>query len=185
MSESIQENNTVYGDQANRDINKNSVILITSPSTAITELNYKYISESSEDRGLQEYIDELNHLTMRLPYAKKDLATKLTEGDRLDEVDGALFSKERITKKILMLSQSATAQQILAFALGKVKQSFRLKVYPIIKSGNNLSAVNRAIYDDVLNPAFIFLEVNPLNLSEEDIYAMIYFLSGNCHIDWS
>jgi len=184
MNEVTQQNNTVFGDQAAGNINKAILMLPATPS-AITELNDKYLGELASERNLQTLIDELNHFAVSLPYAKKDLPTKLAEGMRQSEVAAALFLKERITKRILILSKSATAQQILAFTLGKIKQTYLHKVYPKIKAGESHVDIDRLIYDEVLLPAFSFLEINPLNLGDDDLKAMIYFLSGNCHIDWT
>lgn len=184
MKDVTQRDNSVAGDQAGGDITKAIMILPTPPS-AITELNEQYLAENASERNLQTLIDELNHFSVSLPYAKKDLSTKLTEGSRLQEVPAALFLKEKITKRILVLSKSAYAQQILAFALGKLKQSYLHKVYPAIIAGETQTKVNVLIYDEVLTPVFRFLEINPLNLSDDDLKAMMYFLSGNCHIDWA
>lgn len=184
MTDVTQRDNSVAGDQAGGNINK-AVLMLPSTPSAITELNEQYLAENASERNLQSFIDELNHFSVSLPYAKKDLSTKLTEGSRLQELPEALFLKERITKRILILSKSAYAQQILAFALGKLKQSYLHKVYPEIIAGATQTRINGLIYDEVLTPAFNFLEINPLNLSDDDLKAMIYFLSGNCHIGWA
>ncbi|MES2400495.1 MAG: ABC-three component system protein [Pseudomonadota bacterium] len=172
------------GDQAARDINKALLVLPLSP-TAIAELNDQYLAETAEQRNLDQCIDELNHFRFSLPYAQKDLSTKLVEGSRQLEIEEALFLKEKITKRILVLSKSPAAQLILSFALGKLKQSYLHKVFPQIQAGASHALVNQTLYDEVLVPVSQFLEMNPLNLSEEDLKAMVYFLAGNCHISWS
>lgn len=186
MNNVTQIGNNISGDQAGNDIYKNNaLVVISTPSTAITELNDKYLQESAQEKSISEIIADLNHLTMALPYAKLDLEQKLTQGNREIEIDEALFLKERIAKKIMELSRSITAQQIIAHTLAKIKQSFRLKILPAIRNGRQISDVDKILYDEVLKPVYDFLEINPLHLNDDDLRGMIFFLSGNCHIDWS
>lgn len=179
-----QENNDVHGDMAARDINKTVIIYAPSLPTRISELNDRYEDETEEEKTLNGYIRELNHFSGQLPYAQKDLQTKLSDAQRDSELDEALYLKELISKRILEFTRSPTAQRIMAEALAKLKQCFQHKVKPLIECGQPKHVIDAAIYDNVICPAYVFLERNPLGISEEDLKGMIYYLAGNCHINW-
>lgn len=185
MVDVSQSGNSVDGGMAGRDYINNKSITMSPPKlSAITELNEQYLAETKTQQSLNQIVKELNHFCISLPYAKKDLETKLTEGGRISEVEEALFLKELVAKKIVELSKSPSAQKILSFILGRLKQSFLHRIYPQIQSNTITSEIDNLIYDEVIIPAFDFLEKNPLGFSDEDLKGMIYFLAGNCHINW-
>jgi hypothetical protein len=183
MTDVNQSGNSVNGGMAARDVN-NSITMLPQKLSAISELNERYLVETREEQNFNQIVKELNHFCVSLPYAKKDLETKLKEGGRSSEIEEAIFLKELIAKKIVEFSKSPSAQKILSFILGKLKQSYLHKIYPQIQSNVIQSEINKSIYDEVMIPAFDFLESNPLGFNDEDLKAMIYFLAGNCHINW-
>lgn len=154
------------------------------PVTHIGDLNEKFDSESASEKALQEYIEDLYHFTKSLPYSPKTLEQKLEEGKRHEDVAEAIYLKEKISKIIIAQSRSPAAQKILVAVLATIKQSYIHKVKPLIDQKKERHLIDAAIYENVITPAYLFLERNPLDLSHEDITGMIYYLAGTCHLNW-
>lgn len=152
--------------------------------TQMGHLIDKFKSEI-EKPSMQVVIDALNHYLEPTGNGEvKDLATKLSEGGRSDQIMAAELDKEFAAKMIMERTFSDTAQRILVLLLGELCENFRFKVAPLIKAGSSRDVVDAAIKNEVIDPAVNFLEQNVLEIYHRDLRAMLYYLTGNCHIEW-
>lgn len=146
----------------------------------------KYKEEMESNPEFNQILYELNHyLKEKNKGTKRSLREKLEQAEiDEDEIEEAEELKQRASQKIMRFTFSENAQKIFALLLGEICENFRYKIYPLIKQGKDEAEIQEAIKDKVLGPAIDFLEENVLDLYHMDIRAMLYFLTGNCHIEW-
>lgn len=175
--------NRTGGDSVGRD--KITKIYNRSHSQ-IAVLNEKYLEECDSKTEVYEFIKALLHYTTRDTKSLHGLEEKLLSAERDDDfIEFAKEHKELFAKRLLKRDLSLAAQRIFAYLLGKTKASFVYNVIPIIKSGANREKIDSAIYSNVLEPIFNELEDNVLDLTMDEIVGMLFYLTGNCHINWT
>ena len=183
-----QKENTVKGDLAGRDINKSiyNIGRVTFGGKSQLELLYEKLEkERKNDTVFSEIIDELLHYRQQVKDEKViGLEQKLKNGNRLKYLEFAEKTKEIFVKKLLKNEHSETAQAIYAFILAKIYSGFSTYVYPKIMEGQPDEIINQHISNFIIQPLEDLLGVNLLRIYEDEIYGMIYFLTGNCHIKW-
>jgi hypothetical protein len=181
-----QENNTVGGDQAGRDINNYNFGNNSSRLSQMTRLIEKFKTEKANNPQLSVFINELEHFTNRIGNENViGLEEKLKAGNRENIIEFALRNKELYSRKLLKFQFSEAAQQINVYLLGLAEVYFTNYVYPKICNDESESAVNTVLIEQVINPLINELDENVLDFSPTEINGMIYFLTGNCHIKWS
>ena len=193
MSENIvsQSENEVGGDQAGRDIihNRNTVnyklgkhFQVTYP---IQSLYADYELEKATNPQLTEFIEELNYFYNKLEGEVIGLEGKLKKANRDSFIKFALRVKEIYHKKLYKHQFSETAQRINVFVLALVESYFTNIVYPKICAHASNDEVNILIQENVINRILDELGENALGFTATDINGMLYFLTGNCHIEWT
>lgn len=179
MVKTIIKDNTVGGDIAAGDIIKIQPPEKLPLREKISELR----DENLHDPNFGKYIKDLQHYINPSSGDQRDLKTKLAEADRLNELHEAEELKEEFTKLLVKNSLSEKAQEAYVHILAKIKNHYHSKVMPILKAGGSLSDVEKEIleiieiiYGDLINTA--------LENDQRKIRGMLYFLGGNCHIQW-
>jgi hypothetical protein len=133
----------------------------------------------------REYIDKIQHYTSNIDDEVIGLEKKLENGGFKDDYSWANEMKEYYFKKITVNGLSRATQKIHAFILARVCINFNLHVRGAINDGVPKDIVRELIISKVVQPIQEMLgENNVLDLYDDDITAMIYFLTGNCHIKW-
>lgn len=113
------------------------------------------------------------------------LETKLTLAGREDLIEDAKYEKHRFSQKIARLQFSLQLRQVYHHILAMLVQRFRNGILPLINSGTPSAEVDAEIMNMVTTVYGCTSVSIKLNLTETDIHAMIYFLTGNCHLRWS
>jgi hypothetical protein len=186
MSKDVkQTNNIVLGDMAGGSIFKN----INIPSKdIINNINCLYSelkNEILENSTCKEFLDKFSELRAKLPDDKLDLEQKLIAGKRQDIVNRALRGKEKFFIKIKKKEYYYSAQRIYEILLTKVITIFELTILPQIQNGQEPTVIDNLIYNNIIKEIQSVLGVNYLDIDDDDILNMVYFLTGNCHIKWS
>ncbi|WP_053002191.1 ABC-three component system protein [Kordia jejudonensis] len=133
----------------------------------------------------KELFDKIRHFTSNIDKIKQELSEKLDDGGFKDDTDWATELKEAYTMRLLKNDVSLAQQKIHAFLLVKVQMAFRRHVLSAIRNGKNKEEIRLLIDDQVISKVGSYLGYdNVLNLYEDDINGMLYFLTGNCHIKW-
>lgn len=133
----------------------------------------------------REFIDKIQHYTSNIDDEVIGLERKLENGGFKDDYSWAKEMKEYYFKKITVNGLSKATQKIHAFILARVCINFNLHVRGAINDGVPKNIVRELITSKVILPVQEMLgENNVLDLYDDDITAMIYFLTGNCHIKW-
>ena len=98
----------------------------------------------------------------------------------------ALAMKEHIYSTIRQNIFSRTLQTIYAILMAKIWEEFTTHVRPAIARGAAREEVDALINARVISPIAAELDSCPdyTGVSNVDIRAMLYFLTGNCHLVW-
>ena len=177
-----QENNTVGGGIAGRDLYNINLPEKRSPLRIMAE-NYRH--EIDKDNNHQEFIDELKNYMKRIPgHGQRNLEQKLLAAKREDLIYSAKHLKENFTKKIYKHTFSPTAQNIFVHILAKINCSFRLKIKPLIYEGHTPRSIDKAIYEEIVENIYSEVGNSQLSINMDDIQGMLFYLTGNCYIDW-
>ncbi|WP_421953714.1 ABC-three component system protein [Polaromonas sp.] len=184
-----QKNNTVGRDMAGRDLtNINNVTNNFGAPDRRTQIGFLYErlkSEVHEDNGLQEFVEELQHYMGRSTGGiHRSLSDKLTDSGRVDLVHVAEELKESAAKKIMRFQSSPAAQDIFAYVLGELHAKYLLLVRPLIAAGADRIAIDAAIEQHVVKPVADSMEPSALQMTPRLILALLFYLAGNCHIQW-
>lgn len=127
---------------------------------------------------LQHYLDRPAKQMIR------SLAEKLTVSGRVNLIPTAEEAKERAMKRIVRFQSSKSAQEIFAYVLGDLHTRFTLRIAPLIARGSSRESVDEAIYDDVVLPIANLMEPSELGLNSSQVFALLFYLAGNCHVQW-
>ena len=120
-----------------------------------------------------------------------DVSQKLTDGGLNEtEILRAIRRKEKYAKQLERNKFYESAQLIDSEIFAKIIIDFETHVeIPLINKGASKSEVFQAVLDKVISPTLSLINEEGeydtfLNYTVEDIYGMIYFLTGKCHLNW-
>ena len=177
-----QDQNVAAGHIAGRDIHQHTTYAANPPST-LRELAARLRIESEEEPH-PGFIDELKHFAeSRSDQPGRNLEQKLEDGSRTDLLADAVVWKEQFAKKLLRLQFSEQAQELFAHILSKIHTFFVYQVRPKVLEDTARSEVDTLIYG-LINELYEEVGTSELDLTMNDLQGMVYFLAGNCHIDW-
>jgi len=181
-SEIRQNNNLAGGHIAGRDVNVNILPEKKTPLKIMVE-NYRTEIEQSGEK--KEFIEELQDYMKRVPGRdQRNLTEKLITAQREDLVDDALLLKEKFAKKLYKHSFSPSAQQIFVHILSMINCAFKFKIKPLIHENKPSSVVDKAIFDEIINEIYCDVGNSQLDINMDYIHGMLYYLTGNCYINW-
>jgi hypothetical protein len=121
-------------------------------------------------------------------YGNRDvigLEIKLTNANRHDLLDDAMFEKHRITQKLMKQQLSLQLKRIYHQVLAMLVHRFRSGILPMIAAGCSHAEVDEAVMELVKEIHGYTAASAKTNLTETDIHAMVFFLTGNCHLRWT
>lgn len=181
-----QKGNNVAGSLAGRDINYNTTNQFAGEKkTQIGFLYERLKQEASQKEGLQEFVDELQHYMGRAAVSiDRSLSQKLGDTQRSDLISVAEELKEIAAKKIVRFQSSPASQDIFAYVLGELHTKYLSHVRPLIAAGKGRAEVDSAMETYVVNPIAESMEPSALGLTPSLINALMFYLAGNCHIQW-
>jgi hypothetical protein len=134
----------------------------------------------------QEFSDELNNFFKPKTEKKlRDLTQKLSDGEREYLISCALESKERVTKKIFKYQHYQSAQEIYTYLLINIRTTFKHLIESRIKSGRfDAFEINDLVRDKIVEPFYQSVQGSSLCIDSDELYGLLYLLTGNCHIEW-
>ncbi|CAM1342142.1 ABC-three component system protein [Tenacibaculum amylolyticum] len=116
--------------------------------------------------------------------------TKLYDGGfNENEVISAIRRKERYAKRLQLNRFFESAQWIDSQLFAKIKMDFEAFILPLIDSGYSKSEILREVVINVVQPVLDLINIEGeddevLNYNADDIFGMVYYLTGQCHINW-
>ena len=180
-----QEQNTVLGDQAGRDVIKHNYNIQGGPYSvrAMKRLIEKFDEQQKNDTTLQGYIAELEQYFAPKNGDVLGVEEKLRESAAANFIEYALEAKESYNKKVTKYVLYEAAQEINVHLLALTKTYFEFRIKPRLQ-GITEQELGHVILEFVINPLWTELDENPLGFTATDLAGMLYFLTGNCHITW-
>lgn len=105
-------------------------------------------------------------------------------------IDKACRLKQGYAKKATKYQYYEMANRIDDYLFGIVSSKFDVYVLPLIEAQKPLAEINQAVLEKVIIPVVDELNVNGaedtcLCYTTADIFGMLYYLTGNCHINWA
>lgn len=132
-----------------------------------------------------KFIDKIQHYNSSVDSEFIGLEKKLERGGYQKDFNRVNPFKQRYFQLLTEGQLSNSTQKIHAFILAKICTLFITHINPAIDSGCSQSQIKVMINELVINKIeSILSERNILNIYSDDILAMVYFLTGNCHINW-
>lgn len=139
---------------------------------------------------IQEKMDSIRRYHTKLPHTL-GLKRKLQDGGFTKaSIDKACRLKQSYAKKATKYQYYEMANRIDDYLFAIVSNHFDVYVLPLIEAEKPLSEINLAVYEKVIIPVVDELNVNGaedtcLCYTTDDIFGMLYYLTGNCHINWA
>lgn len=187
MEQNINNSNTEIANQLNISDNKGSINLTrqTRFSKRFEKLNSEVVSNERYDGVMESLIHYLTKLD------GIDMPTKLADGGFGDKaILEALRKKDKYAKKQEKNRFFESAQWIDSQLFAKIKMDFETHVeLPLVNKGASKEEILCAVVEKVVNPVLELINVegendSVLNYDADDIYGMIYYLTGKCHLNW-
>lgn len=150
----------------------------------------KLNDEFEHDEKLKKKLDDIRRYKTKLPHTI-GLEQKLRDGGFTERaIEKARRLKQYFAKKSTKFQYYESAQRIDSYLFAKVCGSFDAYVMPIIEQETPLIDIKQCVYERVILPIMSELNDNGaedscLCYNEEDIFGMLYYLTGNCHINWT
>lgn len=189
-NKSEQKNVTAEGDVVGRDKITHETHLhgptIFREDQVLKRLLEEHERERKIDPEYKEFSDDLNKFfSYSLNKNKRDLETKLNDGERSYLVEIAMESKERVAKKIQKFSHYISAQGIYTYLLTNIRTAFLHEVQGKIKSQQFLNyEIDEIVSSKIVEPFLHNLNGSSLSIDKDELYGLLYFLTGNCYIEW-
>ncbi|MEQ3748558.1 MAG: ABC-three component system protein [Celeribacter sp.] len=115
---------------------------------------------------------------------RRDLETKLSVADRDYLVRAAKRKKERFHMELRRHIGQPSAVARYVKLMADVESRFNRHVARVIADGGDLSDVDSAIQDFVLDPCIEVHSTTDQATSANVVDGALYYLAGNCHIAW-
>ncbi|MBU2977889.1 ABC-three component system protein [Alteromonas sp. C1M14] len=167
------------GDVVGRD----KITNILPTPTQVDLLSQKYVEEKSNQEMTHVIIDELTHYSNER-HDIRDLTEKLHDAgfDYMIETGESL--KEEVSKLIIRNQHYKSAQKIITYLLAEVESIFNAKIKTELLTVNEESALKLLFRTHLECEIQTHLGENVLEIYNRQINGMVYFLTGNCHLEW-
>ncbi|HIF9530254.1 TPA: ABC-three component system protein [Photobacterium damselae] len=175
-----QEINVTYDDHATHN-GDNFFVPLSSLEQAVEQIKRTL----SGNCDAVEIIENLADYIADHPSGKViGLEQKLINGNRQDLYNRALLLKNRFERKLAKNQMSLVEQHIYVQLLSTISSIWYSKIKPLIDIGTSKQTIDKAIYDDLIEPVHkAVVRYDTLSTSEE-VSGMLYFLTGKCHLVW-
>lgn len=186
MEQNVNNNGPV---ERQLNIQENSGPIIFTNKTRFSKRFDKLNEEVASDDKYEGVMASLKYYLTKLDGI--DMPTKLRDGGFSEnEIIKATRRKEEYAKKLEKNLFFESAQWIDSQLFAKIMIDFETYIEkPLINNGANKDEILIAVVEKVINPVLNLINVegendDVLNYSLEDVFGMVYYLTGKCHINW-
>lgn len=172
-----------------KEVHVNQYLQQQSPDYRLISCFRELQEEVRNDDRLQKKLDDIKRYRTRLPRTI-GLKAKLQDGGfSKDAIDKACRQKQYYAKKSTKYQYYEGAQKIDSYLFAIVSSRFDTYVMPLIVKQSPLDVIKKVVYEQVIMPVVDKLAFNgekdtELRYNIDDIFGMLYYLTGNCHINW-
>jgi len=181
-----QKEITAGGDVAAGNIDKSQTFIIEAPKTQLGGLIEQLREQIGKDPEAAEFVERLlSWIKPKNTEFKRDLAEKLNACGKGHLLYDALEAKERFTKQLKKTTFNPAIQEIYAYILGEIYTNFNHRIKPKIATDLEPGAIEEAIANLANTITNKIANAPPsLGIGLTEIVGMLYYLTGNCHLDW-
>lgn len=181
-----QRNISAYGDVAGGDINKSQTTIYSARKTRLAGLIEQLRDQIGTDPDAVKFVESLiSWMNPKQTELTRDLAEKLNACGKGYLLVDAMEAKERFTKQLRRTAFNPALQEIYAFMLGLIQAKFNYCIKPLIATSAEPGPIEAGIDSLAEEIAMQIADAPPgLGIGLPEILGMLYFLTGNCHIDW-
>lgn len=132
--------------------------------------------------ALDEYITKMDGI---------GLEKKLEDGGFSEnEIIRATRRKIKYLKKQQKSRFYESAQWIDSQLFAMLKMNFEAYIEPLVQESSPKSLILKSVVENVINPAYNLINTEGgsdrvLNYTLDDIFGMVYYLTGLCHLNWT
>lgn len=172
-----------------KEVHVNQYLQQQSPDYRLISCFRELQEEVRNDDRLQKKLEDIKRYRTRLPRTI-GLKAKLQDGGFSKEaIDKACRQKQYYAKKSTKYQYYEGAQKIDSYLFAIVSSRFDTYVMPLIVKQSPLDVIKKVVYEQVIMPVVDKLAFNgekdtELRYNIDDIFGMLYYLTGNCHINW-
>ena len=159
------------------------------PKSRFSKRFEKLNSEVATNEKYEGIMDSLKHYLTKLDGI--DMPTKLRDGGfNENEIIKAERRKEKFAKRLEKNLFFESAQWIDSQLFAKILIDFEAYVeIPLINKGASKDEIFQTVVEKVVYPVLELINLEGendevLNYTTEDIFGMVYYLTGKCHINW-
>lgn len=144
--------------------------------------------EVKNDKRYESFIEEFN--TYNTIQDGIGLEQKLIDaGFSQREILRAMKFKEKYAKRVVMGEMFQAQQEIDVEIFSIIDNNFETYIYQKVLENCERSVILECLMEKVVQPILDILNKEGesddfLNYTANDIYGMIYFLTGKCHLNW-
>jgi len=168
------------GDVVGRD--KITTNILPNP-TQMELLSQNYKNERANNITTDVIIDELNHYRNEKEEIR-DITEKLTEAGFEYLIPEAEELKELVTKIIIKNQHYKSAQKMITFLLAEVESIFNTSIKPKLDGADSEVSVKGLFREYLEYEIQSHLGENVLEIFNRQINGMVFFLTGNCRLEW-
>ncbi len=176
----IFRNIKAWGDVVGRDKITNNILPRPSQLDILSE---SLKNEIENNDTTPTIIDELTHFKNKRSEIR-DLTFKLTEAGYHNLIEEAEELKELIAKLIVKHQNYKSAQKIITLLLDEIQSIFNAKIKPKIEPDLSQQKIKEILRDYLEQEIKDQLGENVLEIYNRQINGMVFFLTGNCHLEW-
>jgi hypothetical protein len=186
MSQNVDNNENLIHNQLN--IGENQAPIYLTKQTRFAKRFEKLNMEVASDERYEGVMESLKYYLTRLDGI--DATTKLEDGGFKEaEVIEAIKKKEKFAKRLELNKFYESAQWIDSQLFAKIKMNFETYVLPLIYDNSSKHEIMREVVSKVVEPVLDLINLEGendevLNYNADDIFGMIYYLTGQCHLNW-
>lgn len=174
------KNSNFYGSYVGRDVINQNILPRPTQMDLLVDVYKDEVRNGAEVHSL---IDELLHYNSQ-KYEIRNLETKLAEVNLGELVAEAEELKQLISMLIMKNQNFKSAQKMIALLLDEVASVFNCKIKPHITCGVTKLVAEQLIAQHLEAEIRKNLGENVLDIYNRQIKGMLYFLTGNCHLEW-
>jgi hypothetical protein len=148
----------------------------------------KLQEEVKNDTRYDSFIEDFNTYNTLLDGI--GLEQKLKDaGFSQKEIIRALNFKDKYARRVVLGEMYLSQQEIDVEIFSIIDNNFDIYVFPKIKSSEDKEIIKQCLMEKVIQPILDLLNKEGesddfLNYNSNDIYGMVYFLTGKCHLNW-
>jgi hypothetical protein len=151
---------------------------------------FKRLKEEVEkDIRLSDFMDDFKSYNTRLDGIS--MPEKLSDGGFSNvEILKATKRKHMYSKKLEKNKLYETAQLIDMELFSLINLYFETYIEPLIEEGAAKTQIKQTVLEKIVQPIINLINQDGrddtfLNYTTEEIYGMIFFLTGKCHLNWA